>query len=92
MKQEEIREAIDAYTDDDCLYPDKECEFCRGEYCVSDEDSYKCLMKRLDELGVVIKVDKPLPLPPLDVFSKGVIKLSKADLDEAGYVAVKPLI
>ena len=61
-KQEEIREVIDAYTDDDCQYHDRPCEF-RGSYgyCISTDDAYKCLMKRLDELGVVIKVDRELP-------------------------------
>ena len=58
-KQEEIREVIDAYTDDACLYPKKDCEHhCFGinsEYCVHDDGSYKCLMERLGELGVVIK-------------------------------------
>ena len=92
-KQEEIRRIIDAYTDDECLYPDASCESRSGHgFCRSYEGSYKCLIKNLDELGVVIKVDKPLPLPSLDVFTTGVIKLSKADLDKVGYVAVEPLI
>ena len=59
MKQEEIRavikEVINAYTDDVCLYPGKNCEFHKGRYCVEDEGAYKCLMKRLGEFGVVIK-------------------------------------
>ena len=59
-KQEEIREIIDAYTDDTCLYPDKTCELrgsdIVGGYCVSDDGSYNCLMERLDKIGVVIKV------------------------------------
>lgn len=57
-KQEEIREVIEAYTDDDCLYSKEVCAFRRGEYCISEEGAYKCLMKRLDELGVVIKGSK----------------------------------
>ena len=59
-KQTEIREAIDTYTDDTCLYPNKLCQ-SRGTgryrgYCSSQENAYRCLMLRLDELGVVIKL------------------------------------
>lgn len=67
-KQEEIREVIDLYTDDRCLYPSKECKCHSGVggvgegYCLSDDDSYTCLMKRFTELGLVIKVDRELPL------------------------------
>ncbi len=57
--REEIKGVIDAYTDDVCLYRDNPCEH-QGKaglevYCSSAECSYKCLMKRLGELGVVIK-------------------------------------
>lgn len=57
--REKIKEVIDAYTDDRCLYPDKDCE-SRGlyNYCRFSEEAYKCLMQRLDVLGVVIKADK----------------------------------
>ncbi len=55
-KQEEMRGVIDAHTDDVCLYPNRDCEWRQGGWCVHDENAYKCLMKRLDELGVVIKV------------------------------------
>jgi hypothetical protein len=55
-KQEEIRELIDLYVDGKCLYPDKDCAWRSEEgYCASDNDAYTCLMKRLSELGVVIK-------------------------------------
>ena len=61
-RQEEIREVIDKYTDDGCLYPEKACVRCSKEgYCASDNDSYTCLMKRLDELDVVIKVEAKMP-------------------------------
>ena len=65
MTAEEIREVIDAYTDDVCLYQDSPCEF-QGKsglevYCSSAEGSYMCLMKRLSEIGVVIKVDREFP-------------------------------
>ncbi len=59
MTREEIREIIDTYTDDGCLYFENDCGFRNDKYCVSDEASYQCLMKRLDELGVVIKVVLP---------------------------------
>lgn len=62
--REEIKEAIDTYTDDSCLYPDKSCEFCADGYCVSTEQAYKCLMKRFGEIGVVLKVDRELPKNP----------------------------
>lgn len=42
-KREEIREVIDTYTDNSCLYPDEECE-SRGEngYCVSTKGGIEC--------------------------------------------------
>ena len=55
--REVIREVIDLYTDDGCLFPDKTCVWHSREYCTSDNDSYACLMQRLDKLGVVIKVE-----------------------------------
>ncbi len=58
-KREEIREVIDHYADDGCLYPNKTCEFFKGSWCVSGDEAYKCLMKRLDGIGVVIKVKCP---------------------------------
>jgi hypothetical protein len=60
-KQEEIREVIDTYTDDGCLFPDRSCNALGSGYCSSDEEAYKCLMQRLDKIGVVIKVDRELP-------------------------------
>ncbi|MBA7665095.1 hypothetical protein ES703_73161 [subsurface metagenome] len=56
-KREEIREIIDTYTDDGCFYPTKNCKLCKGGYCISTDDAYKCLMKRLGEVGVVMKVE-----------------------------------
>ena len=61
-KQGEIRKVIDAHSDDQCLYLDGVCKFrsndFKGVYCSSDDGSYKCLMKRLTEIGVVIKVER----------------------------------
>ena len=95
-KREEIREVIDIYTDDDCLYPNTTCEWHKGGYCVSGDGSYKCLMKRLDELGVVIKVERELPEKP-DGYDDYYLTWQKYDegqesMLEAGYVAVEPLI
>ena len=56
-KRKEIREVIDLYADDGCMYIDKVCAAYRGDYCVSDEGSYKCLMLRLGELGCVLRAD-----------------------------------
>jgi len=60
--REEIREAIDLYTDGKCLYPDKACVSFKGSDCLSDEEAYKCLMRRLGEIGVVIRVERESPL------------------------------
>lgn len=57
-KREKIREVIDSYTDDTCLCPEKKCKFDKGGCCISDEEAYNCLMERLAELDVVIKVDR----------------------------------
>ena len=55
--RDEIREVIDTYTDDGCLYKDQECESRgRNGWCVSTDASYGCLMRKLDELGVVLMV------------------------------------
>jgi len=56
-KQEEIKKVIEGFVDDECLYPHKVCEFYRSPYCYSSDGAYQCLMTRLNELGVVIKVD-----------------------------------
>ena len=58
-KQEEIREVIDLYTNDACLYKSKDCESrCPPVYyfCNDEDSGYKCLMERLTEIGVVLKV------------------------------------
>ncbi len=54
-KQEEIREAIDTYADNGCLFPDRWCNAWGGNYCSSDIEDYKCLMENLTEIGVVLK-------------------------------------
>lgn len=79
-KQEEIREVIDLYTDDECLYPSRVCPSFKGNYCDSDDNAYKCLMKRLDELGVVLKV-----------FHEGEIKL-KHTKRSVGWITYESLI
>lgn len=61
-KQKEIREAIDTYVDDGCLFPDRSCNALGSGYCSSYEEAYKCLMERLDKVGVVIKVEDWLPM------------------------------
>ncbi len=63
-KQQEIREGIDEYVDEDCLYPKTGCVHMPSkdfEYCNDRDGAYKCLTKRLTEIGVVIKVDRELP-------------------------------
>ena len=108
-KQEEIREAIDTYTDDRCPFPDDDCEY-RAEYgyCISGDDAYKCLLKCLDKLDVVIKVDRELPKNPIKIthhlgLSKEeantrqlerdcFVKVIQDQMLKAGYVAVEPLI
>ncbi len=77
-KQDIIKEAIDHYADDGCFYPSQDCEHRGGEYCVITERAYECLVKRLDELGVVIKVDKPFRIGE--------------SVNDDGLVAVEPLI
>lgn len=90
-KQTEVREVIDAHTDDRCLYPDKGCAWCSKEgYCASDNDAYTCLMKRLDGLGVVIKVDRELP--EIHTAHPALYKAMQHEMLNAGYVAVESLI
>ena len=89
-KQEQIRKVIDDYADDTCLYPEQGCEFCLHGFCVS-EDVYKCLMKRLGELGVVVKVEKEFPSVSTEF---GSLKLAGQMLDDmldAGAVFVEEL-
>ena len=57
-KRNEIREAIDTYTDDECLFPDRSCNALGSGYCSSTEEAYQCLMERLTQIGVVIKVER----------------------------------
>tara|TARA_R100001530_G_C4283513_1_gene146186 strand:+ start:230 stop:544 length:315 start_codon:yes stop_codon:yes gene_type:complete len=55
VKQEEIRGVIDDLIEDVCLYPKKTCVSFKSNYCLDTDSAYKCLMKRLTELGVVIQ-------------------------------------
>jgi len=57
-----IREVIDAYTDDRCLFPDRVCNALGSGYCSSGEEAYNCLMEKLTELGLVIQVEEELPI------------------------------
>ena len=54
-KQEEVRKVIDAFVEDECLYFGKTCEFFVRGYCANADGAYKCLMKSLDGMGVVIR-------------------------------------
>ncbi len=62
-KQEGIRKTLDSWEDGDCLYENAECANRSKDpvthqlWCRNGEDLYACLMKRLDKLGVVIKVN-----------------------------------
>ena len=73
-----------------CLFPDKECVH-QGNYayCQVDDDSYDCLMERLGELGVVIKIEEKLP----SIFdsSEGCISALDYQKKLAGYVKTEPL-
>lgn len=65
-RQEEIRQLIDTYVGDVCLYPDTGCTSesghrCFPGYCDSTEGAYRCLLKRLGELGVVMTAERELP-------------------------------
>ena len=93
-KQEEIRKVIDTYTDDGCLYPTKTCMSFKGNYCISDDGSYTCLMERLAEIGVVIKVDRELPTYWRDVNAQCCESChfwEQQNMLKAGYTAVEPL-
>ena len=97
-KQEVIREAIDIYTDDGCLYPDRSCNALGSGYCSSMEESYKCLMERLTKIGVVIKVEMELPMPSCsgtedfrNAYRAGGERILD-DIEKAGYTAIEPLI
>ncbi len=57
-KQEEIKKELFSWADDGCMFLDKHCEHRShlkvGGYCSSNDGSYKCLMERLSDIGVVI--------------------------------------
>ena len=99
-KQEEIREVIDAYTDDTCLYPTDKCDFRSRDCCCDYERAYKCLMKRLNKLGVVLKVDRELPKVVLGccvsaddkLYISAIWEYAQGAMLVASYVAVEPLV
>ena len=94
-RQEEIREVIDLYTDDCCLFPDRSCNALGSGYCSSGPEAYRCLMERLGNIGVVLKVERELPDNKLwhqvnrqfEAYCAG-----KNDMIGAGFVAVESLI
>jgi len=103
-KQEEIRQVIDIYVDDVCLYPDTGCmsESVHRDfpgYCDSTEGAYRCLLKRLGELGVMLMVEREFPehiLPDTDnvamaTYAQGYLN-GQTTMLEAGYVAMMPLV
>ena len=65
-KRKQIREVIDTYTDDGCLFPDRSCSALGSGYCSSSEESYKCLMQRLSDLGCVIKLGDDVEIEMTD--------------------------
>jgi len=102
--REDIREVIDIYTDDGCLFPDRSCNALGGGYCSSDGEAYKCLIEKLSKMGVVIKVDKEFPrnpykwkrtfpfgehLPQREWVGWNALAIN---LEYYGYTAVEPLI
>ncbi len=100
-KQEEIRELLKSWADDQCLFAEqhKSCEF-RSDvgYCCNEDGAYKCLMEHLDKIGVALKVDRELPKY---WFDKGVNDYTKQHnvpyglqeaIEEAGYTAWEPLV
>ena len=98
-KQQEIREVIDTYADVACLYLNTDCKFRGKGYCSDDEGAYKCLMKRLDELGLVLKVDSAKPTilfgEEITIDSKQlamIVEKARSIYDDAGYEATESLI
>ena len=98
-KQEEIRQLIDTYIGDVCLYPDTGCtsESVHRDfpgYCDSTEGAYQCLMKRLGELGVVMTAERELPeiLQKQGPHKEWLEKDLKRRLLSAGWEATEPLI
>ena len=98
-KREEIREVIDAHVDDRCHFPDRSCNALGSGYCSSDDEAYKCLMERLTEIGVVIKVEGELPMVRVRAFptysGKEMVDecdATQRDMLKAGYVKTEELI
>ncbi len=94
-RQQEIRKVINSYVDDDCLYPKAACvhrSHKMPEYCTDSDGAYKCLMKRLTELGVVIKVECP-KCHGIGIFYRGEpIENRCVRCKGTGYVAVAALL
>lgn len=67
-KQEEIRTAIDIYVDNRCLFLHRSCNALGSGYCSSKEEAYRCLMERLTNIGLVLKVEGELPLTKTEEF------------------------
>ena len=100
-KQEEIKKEIAKLTHINeriwaKIYGTPDPHDCRwGELSEYHKDLYiagaELLMMRLDELGVVLKVDRELPKLPLDNLYQIEDAISQT-LNEAGYTAVESLI
>lgn len=91
-KQEEIRDVLDKWADDQCLFDERVCTYLgNGDYCSSTEDAYKCLMERLDKIGVVLKVEGELPAHLMEGQIAYAKETYKDILRKAGYEAVEPL-
>ena len=101
MIRKQIRKVIDDFTDDKCLYPNKTwegitCKFYTMEYCNSQFGADECLMKRLGELGVAIKVKREFTKPksyhsPCLPYEQGYYHAT-IDHKEAGFTAWESLI
>ena len=80
-KQEEIREGIASYIR---LY--------NGTSTTASEFTSKAILEYLHSQGVVLKVDKELPIVPLTAHCMGAYRRAQADMVDDGFTAVEPLI
>lgn len=92
-KQEEIRKVINSYPGGSCLLPDKYCNAKEIGACQTNEFREYCLMERLSDLGVVLKVERELPVIGAYFYEheKSGYKDAQQDMLEAGFTAWEPL-
>ena len=96
--REEIREGIKLYAAGICIYQDGSYPCPIAGLGINSEMCLDCLVKKLDKLGIVIKVDRELPLvTEADVVEwseavKNGIKVCQHLMLKAGYTAWEPLI